>query len=193
MCHWQASLAMLWERRAGRFAALHLPHMKPGDRVLDVGAGNCCLARMINGRGMQTTAIDVTDHNATGLPLTIYDGVHIPFENDAFDVVIVNSVLHHCADPDAVLREAVRVARSRVQVVEDPYTNRLDLFLLKLNDYITNRPFGGATPFRFRTVRQWRRTFAEMGLCVAAEKPIRSMFRLARLHLFVLDKCDRHG
>jgi ubiquinone/menaquinone biosynthesis C-methylase UbiE len=184
----QMFLDRLWEKRANRFAALHLPYLTPGEQVLDVGAGNCRVGRIINSRGMPTTAIDVADYNATDLPLTVYDGIHIPFADGSFDVVIVNSVLHHCADPDAVLREAVRVSRARLQIVEDPYSNRLDLALLKFNDFLTNRPFGNATPFLFRTIPQWRRTFASLRLTVEAERAQRSMLKLANLHLFVLNK-----
>ena len=38
---------------------------------------------------MPTTAIDVADYNATSMPLIVYDGVRIPFDDGTFDVVIM--------------------------------------------------------------------------------------------------------
>lgn len=177
-----------WEWRAHRYAGVHLPYVTPGERVLDLGAGNCRVARIINIQGMPTTAIDVADYNATSMPLIVYDGVRIPFDDGTFDVVIMNAVLHHCADPDAVLREAARVSRARLHVLEELYSNQFDLAFLKANDFLTNRPFGNATPFFFRTAPQWRHTFSALKLKIVEEQTMRTIFKLAKLRLFVLDK-----
>ena len=45
----------------------------------------------------------------------------LPFENGSFDLVFLGHVLHETDDPVAALREARRVARLRVAILEWPY------------------------------------------------------------------------
>jgi SAM-dependent methyltransferase len=82
-------LGWLWEKRAQRFASLHLPFLKLGERILDVGAGNCRVARLLDSRGLSTTPVDISDYNATHLPLRLYDGKKLPFPDGSFDVVML--------------------------------------------------------------------------------------------------------
>jgi ubiquinone/menaquinone biosynthesis C-methylase UbiE len=88
--------------------------------VLDVGAGDCRLDLLLQQKfGCTVTPVDVTDFNRTELPLVRYDGLHLPFDDASFDVVLLVFVLHHAQDPRAVLAEAERVSRRQVVVVED--------------------------------------------------------------------------
>jgi ubiquinone/menaquinone biosynthesis C-methylase UbiE len=178
----------LWEERARRFAALHREFLAPGARVLDIGAGNGRFARALRRSGILITGVDVKDYNATGDPVTLYDGRRLPFDANSFDAVIINSVLHHCDDPDGVLNEALRVSRGRLQVLEDIYSNRLGLQFLKFNDWLTNVPFGQACPFRFRTDAGWKEAWRQLGLELFAEREMRSLLRIARFKLYVLRK-----
>ena len=97
-----------------------LPFLKQTDKVLDVGAGDCRLCELIRRRvGCEVAAVDVEDFNVTSIPLTIFDGTTLPFDDDSFDVVLLVFVLHHAKDARAVLKEAQRVARRYVIVFED--------------------------------------------------------------------------
>jgi len=63
----------------------------------------------------------------------IYDGKTLPFDNEEFDVSLLNETLHHCEDPESVLIEARRVAKS-VYVIEhfpNPDANIKELVKLK--------------------------------------------------------------
>ena len=60
------------------------------------------------------------------MKLTLYDGKRLPFEDDSFDAVLLMFVLHHAEDAGAVLREARRVSRDRVIVLEDVTTSWWD-------------------------------------------------------------------
>jgi ubiquinone/menaquinone biosynthesis C-methylase UbiE len=51
------------------------------------------------------------------------DGHNLPFASDAFDVAILQAILHHDSDPQATIREAFRVAREIV-VLEPMATAR---------------------------------------------------------------------
>ena len=80
------------------------------DRVLDVGAGNCILCQELSRRGHDVTPVDVTnlsfvDEDRARWHTTVR---HFPFADDGFDVALVITVLHHAADPDAVLGEVRR-------------------------------------------------------------------------------------
>lgn len=107
--------------------------IKPTDHVLDVGAGDCRLsARLQKIVGCQVTAVDVEDFNATDLPLMLFDGERLPFPDDAFDVVLLIFVLHHAEDAAAILKEAARVSRGRIIVLEDVLTSFWDRIIFRL-------------------------------------------------------------
>ena len=50
------------------------------------------------------------------------DGHHLPYANDAFDVAILQAILHHDTDPEATIREAFRVAREIVVLEPNGYS-----------------------------------------------------------------------
>jgi SAM-dependent methyltransferase len=169
-------------RRKYRAAAVHVP---AGARLLDIGSGEGYVALEAARRGHDVVLVDVVDRNRTDLEHHVYDGDHLPFEQKQFDVGILAYVLHHCRDPDAVLREASRVCR-RLIVLESVYENDGDLRLLTFLDHLANRFRGIAIePLRFDKVEGWRRRFAECELRVAEE---RWLGRFVHKHvLFVLD------
>ncbi len=96
------------------------PYLKGQPHVLEIGAGNGLVAEMLHQRtGARFTLLDVVDYNRSALPLHVYDGRHLPFEDNAFDLALLVFVLHHNPDPCPVLREALRVARHGALVVEN--------------------------------------------------------------------------
>ncbi|MGE0418479.1 MAG: class I SAM-dependent methyltransferase, partial [Acetobacteraceae bacterium] len=84
--------------------------------VLDVGCGDGSIAALIQaGRPeLSITGVDVLVRPETRIPVTQFDGVRLPFDDGAFDVVMFVDVLHHTDDPAVLLREAKRVARQAV-------------------------------------------------------------------------------
>lgn len=62
--------------------------------------------------------VDVAQYNETSLPLTVCDSRALAFATDSFDMALLSFVLHHSPNPEAILSEALRVAR-RVVVVEN--------------------------------------------------------------------------
>ena len=96
--------------------------------VLDVGAGAGLFAEAFLAAGFAVTGVDV---NGEALALarrsvpgaTFVEGAAeaLPFEARSFDIVFMAHVLHEVDDPEQALREAARVARGRIVVVEWPY------------------------------------------------------------------------
>jgi SAM-dependent methyltransferase len=115
------------------------PHLPDAAQVLDIGAGGCRVAKLLGAQErIEVTAIDVVDHNVTDVPLMLYDGKTIPFGDKAFDISLLIFVLHHAVAPDALLREAIRVTRSTVLIVEDAPGNSLERALWRAWDYVLN-------------------------------------------------------
>ena len=112
-------------RTAANSAAHLLPHLRPGQRLLDVGSGagtiTADLARIVGPENV--TALEVAEESAAltraelarqGLEqvrVLVGDAHALPFEDDSFDVVHAHQVLQHVADPVQVLAEMRRVAR----------------------------------------------------------------------------------
>jgi ubiquinone/menaquinone biosynthesis C-methylase UbiE len=100
-----------------------------GRRVLDVGCGDGYYAFRYWDHAQPTSwegvdpareAISVANRTKGDRPLTfrVADGHALPYADDSFEVVLLQSVLHHDDDPRATLCEAFRVAPT--VVIHDP-------------------------------------------------------------------------
>lgn len=92
-----------------------------GRRVLDLGCGLGGYTRALADRGFDVRGIDVSPEyveraRSLGVPVDLYDGGALPYEDGSFDSVAMLEVLEHLDDPAALLREARRVARRGVLV-----------------------------------------------------------------------------
>lgn len=97
-------------------------------RVLDVGTGTGVFAEAFQGAAAGVTGIDPNQELLaaahTLVPgATFREGVAeaLPFGDRSFDLVFLGHVLHETDDPLAALREARRVARRRVAILEWPW------------------------------------------------------------------------
>jgi ubiquinone/menaquinone biosynthesis C-methylase UbiE len=94
---------------------LFRPHITGVDSVLDIGTGSSIPIHVFAEifPDIKFMTIDVVDiRQRKKLPFVIYDGINIPFDNLEFEVSLLNETLHHCEDPESVLIEAKRVAKS---------------------------------------------------------------------------------
>lgn len=111
-------------RTAENSAAYLLPHLRPDDRLLDVGTGpgtiTVDLAHRLPGGAVTgidnaTAAVEATQRLAAreGVAVTAAVGnVHaLDFADDSFDVVHAHQVLQHLVDPVGALVEMRRVCR----------------------------------------------------------------------------------
>jgi ubiquinone/menaquinone biosynthesis C-methylase UbiE/glycosyltransferase involved in cell wall biosynthesis len=100
--------------------------LRPGDRVLDFGAGSCFVSELLNRFGYITVALDIDrDLLVIGQErLTMDsrcdrghswfvagDGMRLPFQDESFDGLICMNALHHMPDYQATLAEMFRVLR----------------------------------------------------------------------------------
>jgi len=96
--------------------------------MLDVGSGTGLFAESFLAAGVAATGIDTnTDMLATarsevpGARFMEAPAEEIPFKDGSFDLVFLGHLLHESDNPLAALKEARRVAKSRVVVLEWPY------------------------------------------------------------------------
>lgn len=85
-----------------------------GARVLELGGGTGQQARMLSERGFDIVSIDVEGseyENERVFDVQQYDGKTLPFEDDAFDVVLSSNVLEHIEDLAGMHAEMIRVLR----------------------------------------------------------------------------------
>ena len=94
--------------------------------LLDLGSGTGHLsAQLERERGLETVTADVSDMHVVGRPpVLITDGI-LPFDDDTFSASLLLFMLAYPENPAEVLREAARVTRGPVIVVQSLYSGRL--------------------------------------------------------------------
>jgi SAM-dependent methyltransferase len=112
-------------RTAENSAAFLLPHLRPGQSLLDIGCGpgtiTTDLARLVAPGPVVgiDAASEVVDQAKAHAATTDLDNVrfevgdlfNLAYDDDSFDVVHLHQVLQHLTDPVAALVEARRVVR----------------------------------------------------------------------------------
>jgi SAM-dependent methyltransferase len=123
-------------RAPARMALLEIPRVVSlctegiaAVRVLDVGTGTGVFAEAFARAGCEVTGIDpnedllaVARSQVSGVFL-VAAAESLPFADDSFDLVMMGHVLHETDNPTVAFREARRVARRRVAVLEWPYVD----------------------------------------------------------------------
>ncbi|MEK6808760.1 MAG: class I SAM-dependent methyltransferase [Nanoarchaeota archaeon] len=147
------------------------------DTVLDVGLGNGIIADYIKKVfKANIEGVDVVDYNETDIKNTIYDGLYLPFANNSYDCVLILETLHHCTDFKLVLKEAKRVVKKRVIIMEDIHEGIFEKYLLLFHDYISNIRKGVSCPYNFQSREKWRGIFTDIGMKIEIEKDYISKF-----------------
>ncbi len=111
-------------RTAERDAAYLLPHLRPGQRVIDVGCGPGTITRDIATRvapgevlgvDAQLDVLELAREQSAGHTAAphfqLADVYALPFEDGSFDVAHAHQVLQHLSHPIDALREIHRVLR----------------------------------------------------------------------------------
>jgi ubiquinone/menaquinone biosynthesis C-methylase UbiE len=115
-----------------RVIDLALDNMKKPNSILDVGTGTGLFAEEFAARGLDVTGLDA---NPKMLPAarkyvpagTFQEGIaeKLPFPDKSFDLVFMGLLLHETDDALAAFREARRVTRQRLAVLEWPDEEQL--------------------------------------------------------------------
>jgi ubiquinone/menaquinone biosynthesis C-methylase UbiE len=141
---------IVFDRRTVRLSTHIRSLMQPGKAVLDVGCGDGTISSMIAADGSVTVrGIDVLLRETTKIPVSLFDGKKIPFEDGSFDYVLFIDVLHHTDNIQELLSEALRVAKIGVIIKDHFCNNKLDYLFLKFMDDVGNKRFNVSLPYNY--------------------------------------------
>ncbi|HEU4567417.1 MAG TPA: demethylmenaquinone methyltransferase [Marmoricola sp.] len=108
----------LGQDRRWRREVLAAVDPRPGERVLDLAAGTGTSSEPFRRRGATVVPCDfsvgmlrVGKRALPHLPFVAGDGTRLPFADGSFDAVTISFGLRNVVDPDAGLRELLRVTR----------------------------------------------------------------------------------
>lgn len=155
--------------RAEYFVKAFEQQLPGGSRVLDIGGGWGFYHEPLVKRGHQHIVLDVVKPGIQNAPVVVYDGKRIPFPDKSFDVSLLITVLHHIPDPEHTLKEARRVTRGRIVVVEDLFHHRLGGWWTCLRDQLYNFEFLGHAG-QFKKKKDWISLFAKNGMPIIFER-----------------------
>lgn len=163
-------------------------YLKPGDRILDIGAGAGEYSLYLSEKGYEVDALELADRNIAAFKakLTGQDRIRLVqgnaldlsrYENESFDIVLLFGPLYHLHSPADRLRcihEAKRVCKkggmlflafiSNDMVILTEFSYRPDYF--SAGDYDRQSFRLHDFPFVFHTVDACRQLLQESGLAV---------------------------
>jgi SAM-dependent methyltransferase/uncharacterized protein YbaR (Trm112 family) len=113
-----------WRANEHSFSLLLDRYVRPGMRVLEVGAAKAWAAQHLVPRGVEYVATDILADPNIGIGRGAFyearvgpfarvqaDGEHLPFADGAFDLVYCVAALHHALDLGRMVSELARVTR----------------------------------------------------------------------------------
>lgn len=139
-----------------------VPFLKSTDKIIDLGAGTGVYTQLLKSKGFNVQPVDIKDYSYySDIGMCLYDGKHLPFKNNEFDVCLLRSVLHHTPTPEMVLKEAVRVSKKLI-IHENVVTNIFQRYYTYLIDCVMNKEL--IEPHTNKTDREWRKLFRKLRL-----------------------------
>jgi len=170
--------ALVFNRRV-EVLSRHIAGIIPGGgRVLDLGCGDgsIAVALMQHRPDLSVEGVDVLIRPTTHIPVTEFDGNHLPFTDKSFDYVTIVDVLHHTEKPAAVMAEAARVARQGIVIKDHLLEGFAAGPTLRLMDWVGNRGHDVVLPYNYLSRAGWDVAMGEAG--------VREVLRIDALDLY---------
>ncbi len=140
------------------------PHAPLG-RALDFGCGDGWFGRSFGEHRLahETVGVDVQRRARAFAEPVLYDGQRLPFADRSFDLVSSVDVLHHCPDPVASLRDALRCCGRFFLLKDHTYRGWAGRATLAVLDELGNRRFGVPSPYHYQRRWDWFPCIEEAG------------------------------
>ena len=152
-----------WRLDAKRKLRRLQKHLKFLDQHIEIGSGTGSVLSVMRKQNYYVDGLDFADNSFhEDLKPSVYNGRKMAFGKAAYDTALLLTVLHYTDDPEAVLREAGRIA-NRVVIIENVYDRREMEWLTKAFCSLMNFEFIDH-PHNNRTHAEWLETFEKMGL-----------------------------
>lgn len=129
-----------WRMLGAKYKAQHIIDICKGrtfGKVLEVGAGDGSILKILSEQNFapEYYAVEISDSGVEYIQsrnignlqsVQVFDGYHLPFEDDSFDLIILSHVLEHVEHERMLLRELKRVAKMCVIEVPRDYKTNVD-------------------------------------------------------------------
>ncbi len=150
--------------------------LKQKDKIIDLGAGTCLFTKLLKDKGYYVQPVDIKNRSYyPEIEVYVYDGEHLPFKDNEFDVCLLRSILHHTPNPEVVLKEAVRVSKKLI-IHENTVTNIFQRYYTYLIDCILNKEL--VEPHTNKTDKEWKHLFKKLELDLVNVKDEKALFFL---------------
>ena len=163
--------------------------------ILHVGNGLGYASSLIKEKNHEIVSVDIEIHPDTinRDDVIIYDGDHLPYQHESFDVVLCDYVIHHTPNPQKFVTELKRVVKrgGLLIVIEQTHTNFLQRIRLLYNCRKQNKQSGQKVTMYWRSYfsrKSIREFFASMGFEMV--DIISEQRKSSFTEMFVLRKID---
>ena len=159
---------LVFGRRKSALARALSDFLDENDDIIDVGAGDGSIARLIKETlgDVEVIGIDVLVRPETAIEIRKFDGKRLPFDDNTCDAVTFVDVLHHTDNPEELLAEARRVCCNCVVIKDHLAETSFDHAVLRFMDWVGNAPHGVVLPYNYASRQTWDTRFREAGLNV---------------------------
>ncbi|QJD95533.1 class I SAM-dependent methyltransferase [Mucilaginibacter robiniae] len=129
-----------WRMLGAKYKAQHIMQVCQGrtfNKVLEVGAGDGSILQILSEHNFapEYQAVEISESGVQYIQarqiknlqsVQVFDGYHLPFADDSFDLIILSHVLEHVEHERLLLREIKRVAKMCVIEVPRDYKAGVD-------------------------------------------------------------------
>ncbi len=157
------------------------PHLN-GGKILSVGCGEGRAESLLKEKKkINIIGVEITKYKEQKIPVKFYDGKRLPFNKRIFDTTIFVYALHHSNNIEGLLKEAVRVTKNNIIIMDHTYSDAVSKALLKGYDYFANVFYDMPVPFNFLKIIEWGRLFRKLNLEIeeaSITSPMNVLFKL---------------
>jgi len=100
----------IYERAAKKMCLDCTDFIEKGSKMLDLGCGSGIVGKEFQDFFQaEMIGVDIQDTRVVNLPFKIIDGENLPFNDNEFDIALINYVLHHARNPKRLIETYQKV------------------------------------------------------------------------------------